>query len=514
MSTDVLLLLPIMIPLAAIALSVLSAKHLVLQRGISLLASFALLFVSLVVLDRAATGEILVSQLGSWQAPFGISFVADRFSAAMLVITAIMAVTVGLYALAWQPEQRERAMFHPLYQGLILGVVGAFLTGDIFNLYIWFEIMLISSFGLLVIDGTKEQYDAGVKYVVLNLVATSLFLLAVILLYGATGRLNLADLAVNLPNMENQGLLSTLSVLFFLAFGCKAAVFPLFFWLPAAYHTAAAPVVAIFAGLLTKVGVYALVRTYTLLFDGNPTLNAGLIGTVAGATMLLGVLGAASHYEIKRILSFHIISQIGYMLMGLAIGTPLAIAGTVLYVIHHILVKANLFLLAGWIERAAGSSHLKKIGGLYTRQPWLGVVFLIPAMSLAGIPPLSGFWAKFVVLKAGLEGGNFVLVGVALLVSALTLYSMVKIWLEAFWKDVPEQTEEALARFSQDKKSMWLGALPIVTLSALTLTIGIWLEPVLSFSTRAAEQLGDKRAYVHAVLGSEAAATAQATEVP
>lgn len=514
MSTNLLLLLPILIPLTAIVANLLCASHVWLQRIVSLSASTAQLVVSLCILERAATGLVLVSQLGGWGAPFGISFVADRLSAAMLVITAIMAVTVGLYALAWQPERRERAMFHPLFQGLILGVVGAFLTGDIFNLYIWFEVMLISSFGLLVIDGTKAQYDAGVKYVVLNLVATSLFLLAVILLYGATGRLNLADLAVAVPQLENQGLVSTLSVLFFLAFGCKAAVFPLFFWLPAAYHTASAPVVAIFAGLLTKVGVYALVRAYSLLFDGNPELNSALIGTVAGATMLLGVLGAASHYEIKRILSFHIISQIGYMLMGLAIGTPLAIAGTVLYVIHHILVKANLFLLAGLIERAAGSSHLKQIGGLYARLPWLAVLFLIPAMSLAGIPPLSGFWAKFVVLKAGIEGGNIVLVGVALLVSGLTLYSMVKIWLEAFWKDVPELTEQALARFAQDRRSVVLSAIPIAVLAALTLTMSLWVEPVFSYSSQAAEQLGDKEAYVRAVLEQKGEPAMQRKELP
>ncbi len=503
MRVNLLLLLPVLCPLVAIALTVLFAGKLWMQRAVSVAASAALLVVSLRILAEASSGYILVSQLGGWGAPFGISFVADMLSAAMVVITAIMAVTISLYALAWDPAHREKALFHPLFQGLILGVVGAFLTGDIFNLYIWFEVMLISSFGLLVIDGTKAQYDAGVKYVVLNLVATTLFLLAVAFLYGATGRLNFADLATAIPQLENQGLVSSLSVLFFLAFGCKAAIFPLFFWLPAAYHTAAAPVVAIFAALLTKVGVYALVRTFSLLFDGHPALTTSMFGVAAGTTMLIGVLGAAAHYEIKRILSFHIISQIGYMLMGFAIGTPLAIAGTVLYVIHHILVKANLFLLAGVIERAAGSTELKAIGGLYGRLPWLGVLFLIPAMSLAGIPPLSGFWAKFVVLKAGLEGGNYVLVSVALLVGVLTLYSMIKIWSEAFWKEVPPDSERTLSAFSTDRKSIALSVLPIAVLSALTLTIGLWVEPVLTYSTRAAEQIGDKESYVRAVLESQ-----------
>jgi multicomponent Na+:H+ antiporter subunit D len=500
MSADLLLWLPIACPLVGLALCVMWLRAPAVQRLISLLANIGLLLSSLLVLDAVQDGTILVTQFGSWRAPFGVSFVADMLSSAMVVITGIMAVAVGVYEASSARRERRSAFFYPLYQGLLLGVAGAFLTGDIFNLYIWFEIMLISSFGMLVVEGTKEQYDAGVKYVVLNLVATTLFLLAVSYLYAATGRLNLADLARALPDLENQGLVATLAVLFFLVFGCKAAIFPLFFWLPAAYHTALAPVAAIFAALLTKVGVYAIIRTTTLLFDADAALMQPLIGWAAAATMLFGVLGAAAHYDVRRILSFHIISQIGYMLLGLAIGTPRALAGAVLYIIHHIIVKANLFLLAGVIERASGSPDLKRIGGLYARRPGLAVLFLVPAMSLAGIPPLSGFWSKFVVIQAAIQEGHVAFAAIGLAVGALTLYSMIKIWSEAFWKAVPPASEPTLAAFERDRVGALGLMLPCAVLALLTLAIGLGVETVFDFSSRAGEQLLDKARYIEAVL--------------
>jgi multisubunit Na+/H+ antiporter MnhE subunit/energy-converting hydrogenase Eha subunit H len=301
----------------------------------------------------------------------------------MVTITGIMAVAVSVYGLVNGAELRERALYHPLYHGLLLGVAGAFLTGDLFNLYVWFEVMLIASFGLLVVGGSREQLDAGVKYVTLNLVATTFFLIAVAFLYGATGTLNMADLARALPGLPNQGLVTTLAVLLLIAFASKAALFPLFFWLPASYHTASAPVMAIFAALLTKVGVYAIIRVFTLMFDGHSSYLGPIIGVVAGLTMVTGVLGAASHFDIRRILSFHIISQIGYMLIGVAVATPLALAGSILYVLHHIVVKANLFLIAGAVKLAGGSYDLRQVGGLHRSAPMLAVLFLIPAMSLA-----------------------------------------------------------------------------------------------------------------------------------
>lgn len=502
MNNHLLLTLPIAFPLAGLALCAILWSQPQAQRVVSLVASIGLLLSSIALLAATHNGTVLATQFGAWRAPFGITFVADMFAAAMVLITGLMAVAVGIYGLSGDVEARERAFYHPLYQGLLLGVTGAFLTGDIFNLYVWFEIMLIASSGLLAAGGGRAQLDAGVKYIALNLIATTFFLMAVAFLYGLTGTLNMADLARVLPTLENQGLVTTIAILFLIAFGAKAAVFPLFFWLPAAYHTASAPVVAIFAALLTKVGVYAIIRSFTLLFDGDAGYTGTIVGFIAALTMITGVLGAAAHFDIRRILSFHIISQIGYMLFGIALATPLAIAGSILYVIHHIIVKANLFLIAGAVQRAGGSFHLKEIGGLYRSLPFLGVLFLIPAFSLAGLPPLSGFWSKFMVIKASLDAGHIALAATGLIVGLLTLYSMIKIWNEAFWKAEPAHAATPMRHWRNDRMTRLVMLTPIITLASITLTIGLFAEPFVDYSTRAADQLLDKSVYIDAVFGA------------
>jgi len=496
-AAHILLTAPIAAPLAGLVLTTLSWRRPRLQRSASLAASAAFLLSAILLLQATRDGTILTTQFGSWVAPFGISFVADNLAAAMVLVTAVMAVVVAVYQLS-DPEEQGHAMFHPLYHGLLLGVTGAFMTGDIFNMYVWFEIMLISSFGLLILGGSRAQLDAGVKYVMLNLVMTTVFLVAVAFLYGATGTLNMADLAVRIPAIENTGLVSALALLFFLAFASKAALFPLFFWLPASYHTASTPVLAIFAALLTKVGVYAIVRCFSLMFPLTEGL-ASIIGIVAALTMITGVLGAASHFDIRKILSFHIISQIGYMLVGVAIATPLALAGAVLYIVHHIIVKANLFLIGGVIKRKTGSYQLRRIGGLHRTAPFLAIMFCIPALSLAGLPPLSGFWAKYLVVKPSLDAGNGYLAATALVVGVLTLYSMLKIWNEAFWK-TPAAGETAAP--PAPKGSFTAQYAAIAALSAITLAIGLNPEPFVAFSVEAAGQLSDPSQYINAVLES------------
>ncbi|MCS0389435.1 Na+/H+ antiporter subunit D [Vibrio diabolicus] len=446
--------------------------------------------------ENIISNGIQAVAFGQWQAPFGIVFVADYFSVAMVMITAVIGAICVFYAMADLHRKPSYSNYHALTHVLLAGVYGAFLTGDIFNLYVWFEVMLIASFGLMVLDATKTQIDGAVKYVMLNLISTLVFLLAIGLLYGATGTLNLADLYTKAGESE-LSINMMLSALFLFAFSIKAALFPLFAWLPASYHTLPSGVVALFAALLTKVGVYALIRVFTLVF---PLAESGWQPTliwIAGLTMLTGVLGAASQFDIKKILSFHIISQIGYMIMGLAIYTPLALAGAIFYIVHHIIVKANLFLIGGFIERKYGSSQLEHLGGVYKAMPWLAFLFLVPAFSLAGFPPLSGFWGKFLVIKSSLQAEYYWLAGTALLVGLLTVYSMTKIWSEAFWKKpVREKTEQTL-----QVKVHWLYCVPIAVLTIFTLVIGLVAEPFYQFSVQAAEQLLNPNEYIRAVLG-------------
>ena len=458
----------------------------------------ALLLTAIALVARVVQEGVVASQMGDWPAPFGITLVADKLAASLVFITALMYAATVLYARGDEDIVEQEALWHPLVAALAMGVGGAFLAGDLFNLYVWFEVMLIASFGLLVMGGGREQMDAGVKYAVLNLVATTIFLMAIGMMYGLTGTLNMADMAQRIPGVENEGVVGAAAFLLLAAFGAKAAVFPLFFWLPASYHTAIAPVAAIFAALLTKVGVYALIRMFTLVFPEGQEWVSPVLWVVAAGTMVVGVLGAAAHWEIRRILSFHIISQIGYMIIGLAIATPFALAGAVLYILHHIVVKANLFLVAGVIRRAGGSFNLATLGALWRRDPWLGLLFAIPALSLAGLPPLSGFWAKLFVVKSGFDAGFYALSAIALATGILTLYSMLKIWLEAFWKEPPEGTPE-LPLISGTTRLLLLA--PIAALGLVTLTIGLWTEPFAAFALAAGEQLASREAYITAVMG-------------
>jgi multicomponent Na+:H+ antiporter subunit D len=506
---DVLLVLPIVIPLGTAALTLLLRRYRVAQRVLGVAGAAALLGVALVLLAIVRRDGIQAVQIGGWPAPFGITFVADLFSAIMVVLAGLMGLAVAIYSLVNIDQRRITFGYYPLFHVLLMGVCGAFLTGDLFNLYVWFEVMLIASFVLLAFGGERPQMEGAIKYVALNLISSAIFLAAVGVLYGVAGTLNMADIAVTLGAEENVGLVTTLAILFLVAFGIKAAVFPLFFWLPASYHTPPVAISAIFAGLLTKVGVYALIRVFTLLFVRDIGYTHTLILVIAGFTMITGVLGAVAQSEFRRILSFHIISQIGYMVMGLGLFTPLALAGSVFYLIHHIIVKTNLFLVSGVVQRLRGTSDLDRLGGLYKLYPWLAVLFLIPALSLAGIPPLSGFFAKLALVEAGLAIDQFAIVAVALIVSPLTLISMTKIWAEAFWKPAPAaagpitMVAGVMGPSERGRGEGLFGlVLPIVVLAALTVGIGILAQPVFELSTRAAEQLLNPREYIQAVQGA------------
>ncbi|MEX1117947.1 MAG: Na+/H+ antiporter subunit D [Terrimicrobiaceae bacterium] len=476
-----------------------------LQRGISVAGMVALLGNALWLVNEVWHRGILVVKFGNWEAPFGISLVADMLSAIMVLVTAITGVAVAVYSLAEIDAGRERYGYYGFLHFMLMGVCGAFLTGDIFNMFVWFEVMLISSFVLMTLGGERPQMEGAVKYVVLNLISSSLFLAACGILYGKIGTLNLADIALRIGDVLDPGLLTVTAALFLVAFGLKAGIFPLFFWLPASYHTPPVAVSAIFAGLLTKVGVYALIRMFTLVFTEDVGFIHSLLLGLAGLTMLTGVLGAVVQFDFRRLLSFHIISQIGYMILGLALFTPLAIAGTVFYIFHHIIVKSNLFLISGVAHRYSGTFDLKKLGGLLKASPFLAILFFIPAMSLGGIPPLSGFFAKFAVVKAGLAGDTIFgeaavwLVGIALAVGLLTLFSMTKIWAEAFWKKPGDANIPNPESIPLREKILLLG--PIAALALLTLAIGLVPEFFFGFAMRAAEELLNPNLYIEAVLG-------------
>jgi multicomponent Na+:H+ antiporter subunit D len=489
-----LLILPLLLPLSSGTILLLGLRSARLQRWISVIGTAGLLASSLGLLASVWQHGIQAVQMGAWPAPFGITLVADLFSALMVVLTGVMGFAVVIYSLGSIDDRRESFGYYPLLQLLFMGVCGAFLTGDIFNLYVWFEVMLVASFVLLALGGERSQLEGSVKYVTLNLIGSTFFLSGVGVLYGMTGTLNMADLSGRLQAMPQTDLITALAMLFLIAFGLKAAVFPLFFWLPASYHTPPVAVTAIFAALLTKVGVYVLIRVFTLLFVQDVPYTHTLILVLAGFTMVTGVLGAVAQTEMRRLLSFHIVSQIGYLLMGLGIHTRLALAGAIFFMAHVILSKSALFLVSGIAHRLMGTYDLKELGGLYRHSPLLAVLFLVPALSLAGLPPLSGFFAKLILVRAGLEAHQYVIVATALGVSILTLFSMIKIWTEAFWKP------GVVSARGPGLTGLLVG--PTALAAALIVSMGLFAQPLFTLALRAADQLLDSAGYVHAVLGT------------
>ncbi|MFM2044645.1 MAG: Na(+)/H(+) antiporter subunit [Pseudomonadota bacterium] len=491
---------PILIPLTTAALCVCAWKSVALQRVISLAGALALAVAGGLLLRQVSDGGIIATQMSNWPAPFGITIVADHLAAIMVLIAAVMAVAVAVYSLGDMDPVREKNGFHPVFQALMVGVCGSFVTGDLFNMYVWFEVMLISSFVLLSLGGTKEQIDGAIKYVGLNLIATASFLLAVALLYGLVGTLNMADMAVRLREVDAPATVTTVAVLFIIAFGMKAAVFPLFFWLPASYHTPAVAVQAIFAGLLTKVGVYALLRTFTLIFVGDVAFTHTLMLWIAGLTMAAGVIGSLAVTDLRKAFSWQVVAHIGYMVMGLALYTPLAIAGAVFYLVHDIVVKTNLFLGAGVVRRITGGTALSRIGGLFKAAPLLVIVLAVPLASLAGFPPFSGFWSKLVLLQASLEKGAYVIAAVSLVVGLLTMWLVGRIWAEMVLKPHPGGEIAGVSAIPAGQRVAMVA--PLVVLSAITVVIGLNAQPLMALAQAAAAELMDPTPYIQAVLGA------------
>jgi multicomponent Na+:H+ antiporter subunit D len=490
--------LPIIVPLAGAALSLGLGTWPRVQRALGIVALTATVAINVLLLAQVGDGSMLVAGFGGWEAPVGITLVIDTFSAIMLVVSSVMLLAVLVYAIGSPRTTDEVTFFHPVYLVLAAGVSASFTTGDLFNLFVAFEITLVASYVLITLGGSRAQVRHGMTYVVISLLASTLFISGVALVYAATGTVNMADLAVRLGEID-PGIRSTLGILFLVVFGIKAAIFPLFFWLPDSYPTAAAPITAIFAGLLTKVGVYAIIRSQTLLFAGQE--RSTLLLVVAGLTMLVGVLGAIAQDDVKRILSFHIISQIGYMIFGLGLFTVAGLAATVFYVVHHILIKTTLFLVGGLIEERTGTAQLRRLGGMVHTAPLLAVLFLLPALSLAGIPPLSGFVAKLTLIQSGMEAGAYLTVGVALFVSILTLFSMTKIWAGVFWGSPDEPSPVPVGRQGPRLRSPRLMVLPTALLVAASLAFVVMAAPLYGLGENAARGLMDPAFYVEEVLG-------------
>ncbi|MCH9760082.1 MAG: Na+/H+ antiporter subunit D [Actinomycetia bacterium] len=523
--------LPVLIPLLAAAMTLVAGRRPRLQLVITLLALSVVVVVSAALGYLADRDGTIVLQVGGWgptepgMGPLGITLVVDRLSALMLVVSSIVLLAVVYYAIAQGirdgDERQPVSIFLPTYLVLSAGVCMAFLAGDLFNLFVGFEVLLSASFVLLTIGASKERVRAGIAYVMVSMVSSMVFLLGIGLVYAATGTLNMAELSVRLADVSD-GTRAALFAVLLVAFGIKAAVFPLSAWLPDSYPTAPTPVTAVFAGLLTKIGVYAIIRAHSLLFPGGEMDNLLLVAGLL--TMVVGILGAIAQSDIKRLLSFTLVSHIGYMVFGVALSTELGMSGAIYYVAHHILVQTTLFLVVGLIERQAGASALQRLGGLAAASPLLAFVFVVPALNLGGIPPFSGFIGKVALIEAGTQVGSvlaWTLVAGSVITSLLTLYVVARVWTKAFWRsraDAPEGHLSAAAPSTlvdnteavtdidladrDDVGRMPVGMLlPTAGLIAVGLSMSVLAGPIFAYSERAAAEVLDRGRYISAVLG-------------
>lgn len=520
---DYLAPLPVVLPLLGAGLAMLVSHRPIIQRTLSVAVLVGVLVVAVLLLIEADKHGAQAVRVGDWPFPIAITLVVDRLSALLLLVSTVVTLGVLVYSVGQGTsdgdDETPLSIFHPTYLVLAAGVSNAFLSGDLFNLYVGFEVLLAASYVLLTIGGTPARVRAGVTYVVMSLLSSLLFLAAIALVYSATGTLNMAQLAGRLDALPDETKM-VLQLCLLIAFGIKAAAFPLSAWLPDSYPTAPAPVTAVFAGLLTKVGVYAIIRTQTLLFPDSH-LNDVLM-VVAFLTMIVGIFGAVAQPDVKRMLSFTLVSHIGYMIFGVALASSAGIAGAVFYVAHHILIQTTLFLVTGLIERVGGSTAVPRLAGLAAASPLLAICFFIPAMNLAGVPPLSGFIGKVGLLQAGVEDGSvlaWVLVGGGVVTSLLTLYAVANVWNKAFWRPVREidpisvsggrgLAEAEVAR-SRLPAAM---VVPTAAMVLVTLALTVFAGPLYDVSKRASEDLIARTPYISSVMDNPGTGPAQVGE--
>ncbi|SIR16696.1 multicomponent Na+:H+ antiporter subunit D [Rhizobium sp. RU20A] len=471
-----------------------------LHPGLTVAALAVLVVMDAALLVHVATHGPVTMMMGRWLPPFGIAFTVDMLGALFALTAAVVALLVSIQALGEVDDGRRRYGFYPFLLLLMAGVSGAFLTGDLFNLYVWFEVLLIASFGLLVLGSEKTQIDGTVKYGFLNLVATTLFLIGVGLTYGALGTLNMADIAAKLA-AEPLGVPAvTLAGLFLFAFAMKAAAFPVNFWLPAAYHTPNVAVSALFAGLLTKVGIYALIRVCVMLMPAATGELSLPLGLVALATMLVGSFGALAQDNLRRLFGYLVVAGIGAILAGVAIGGATGLAGAIVYAVHSMVVMAALYGVAALALAVAGSERLTTLAGLWTARPVLAALSLMLFLSAAGLPPFSGLWPKVMLIRAALEGGWWWLAAGLILMGLLTTLALGRVFLLAFWRPV---ADGAVAGGSATSVTpgravpLSLGVLGLM--SALTLGFGLYPEPLIAAANEAAAGLLDPTAYRQSV---------------
>ena len=487
-----LLIFPIIIPLLAGILMIFMRESRVLQRWISLIAAGATAIIAWRLICVVSEDGIQTLYVGGWAAPYGITLVADMVSALLVFTTLIVVLACLLYTFGSIGKSHESHYVYPFILFLVCGVNGSFLTGDIFNLFVFFEVMLIASYVLISLGSTKTQLRESLKYVLINMVSSTLFVIAIAYLYAMTGTLNMAHLSERVALAGQDGLMTTVSLLFLIVFAIKAALF-LFFWLPGSYSAPPPAIAAIFAALLTKVGIYAILRVFTLIFYHQPQITHSVMLVLGGLTMIFGAIGAVAFWGIRKILAYNVIVSVGFIVFAIGVASGEALSGALYYLLHDMIAKALIFILGGAIIGIAGTDQLREITGLIRYRPMLGWLFLLSGLALAGVPPLSGFVGKVMILQGGVESGYYILSIIGLLSSLLVLYSVMKVFMHSFWG-------ETLLIEGEQKETGKSALLPGSILAALIIGLGLGAEWVLHYIALAVETMMNPSQYINAVL--------------
>ncbi|MCM3711584.1 Na+/H+ antiporter subunit D [Sporosarcina luteola] len=486
-------LLPIILPFLFAILMLFFKENVRIQRALSLVGVIISLIASFYLLVTVKSEGVLAVTLGSWPAPFGISMVSDMFSALLVTTTLLITLFVVVYSFTAIGEEREKFFYYPAILFMVTGVNGAFTTGDIFNMFVFFEVLLIASYLLIVLGGEKKQLRESIKYILVNVVSSALFVITVAYLYSVVGTLNMADISVKIAEVGQPGIITVIAVLMLIVFGVKGAIFPLYFWLPGSYAAPPVPVLALFGALLTKVGVYAIMRTYTLFFTHNVGVTHEILMVVSVLTVIVGCVGALAYFDLKQIIIYNIVIAVGVILFGAAQMNEAGISGAIFYLVHDMLIKGALFLLIGIIIYVTGTSNLRKMGGLMKTHAPLGWFYLIAAFGLAGIPPLSGFIGKLLIAQGAFEAGNVWGSIIILASSLIVLLSVIRIFIYAFWgepMELPKTKRKPYARMM----------LPTIVLVVLSVLYGVGTEWLIPYVTDATDVLLQPSIYIDAVL--------------
>ncbi|TKI44936.1 Na+/H+ antiporter subunit D [Lysinibacillus tabacifolii] len=490
-----IIVLPLIVPVITAILLVFLRQNIMIQRILSLCTLGFVIFISVVLLLEVQQQGVMRIDFSGWIPPFGILFVADSFAVLLVFVANIVAAICVVYAFFTIGEHYEKMYFYPFVLLMVAGVNGSFLTGDIFNLFVCFEVMLLASYALISLGGGKVQLREALKYVLINIVASWIFLVALAFLYGTIGTLNMAHISLRVMEAGADPLITTVGLVFLIVFSLKAGLL-LFFWLPGSYSVPPTAIAALFATLLTKVGIYALVRTFTLLFTTNPGVTHTTLGIMAGLTILAGCMGALAGRDVRTIASYNVLIGVGFIVAGLAIGTESALQGVTYYLMHDMVVKAMLFLAVGMMIYVTGETLIDNMSGLIRNYPFFGWLFFIMMCSIAGIPPLSGFLGKVLIGQGAIEGGNFVLLGLGFFSSLIVLYSLLRIFLSSFFGETILSIEDETPL----PKRM---VLPLTLLSVCTIALGIGAESMAPYVKDAAETLHTPSIYIDAVLNGE-----------